>query len=616
MLLVGVDWYNPNKVSEGGLCSKAIIQGSNKPTNQTLYQSRPDAEIRIATPNQDFRYAVDVISNVRVPRVFVGVVPDAMIPGEKAGPYVKEYTVQNNGVTEMMMTVLVRESENEGFAEFGVPVYGVDKNGNTVSTASDYFNAAFEGTQSNCDDCVMVNGRSMVTVKVPLGSVTNQQIPFNLDRVVLSRDGSCTAAPTNSLRAYLSGCVVVTASHEQPGNAPAMEPYEYTLPAAALQNSGAITVGGSQTDRDLFWKNFGDTSLEVAQFSLNFVPFLSDGIDLLGQVYNTAVGEEVDPVLATLASAGLILDTTTGGVGDITAPVKAVYKFSLRTAEGGLAVVIKDTVSAAITSGKNALGIIDELRSGFEFVVSIAKGGFGTIKNFDHVFDDVAEVACSITSGPARIGAALEIAATSQCKKQFAETLTNAKNRMDEAGLAFDTRKYIDGVAQLKDRGVGGYDDLLNEFARVGDKGNLKGVEFELDYALSQLNNQTVLVRWVQAATKNGNSYAKYTQAGYPSFGEPSNLDVDTFREVISPPGNYLDSKKWIIDQCKVKSGLLTDAEDQLSRMQAWVAIDPENRIGRFVIKDYNSLTDTLWDTFNRGGVVLVNINGNLLPRP
>lgn len=371
--LVGVDYYNPNNPAEGGLCSSAIIL---RRTTTPLLQSRADAEIRVATPLQDFRYQLDTIAGVRVPRVFVTVLPDAMIPGDKAGPLVREYTIDNGGKKELMMTVAVRESEAQSYAEFAVPVYGVDRNGALASNANGYFNATFEGLTTNCDDCVMVGGRSLVNVKIPLGAAAGREIEFNLNRVRLSRDGTCTNDTVSPLRAYLSGCVTVDAGHEVPANAPALEPYTYALPAAALARSGAVTLGVSGTDRDTTWANFGNTSLEVASFALNFVPFLSDGADLLTQVFNTATGQGADPVISTLAAAGLILDTTTGGAADFTAIVKGAYKFSLRSG-GVVAGVVKTETTNLLAGGSTATQYIGALKTRFKTLSDFATLGSG-----------------------------------------------------------------------------------------------------------------------------------------------------------------------------------------------------------------------------------------------
>ena len=116
-----------------------------------------------------------------------------------------------------------------------------------------------------------------------------------------------------------------------------VEPFPFEISPLALAAFDTVAVGENVAEREAFCKNFADTSITVVKFGLNFLPFISDGADLLGQLYNTAVGKEVDPILATGASAGLILDLTTGGVGDITAPIKGAYKFSKEAADKGLA---------------------------------------------------------------------------------------------------------------------------------------------------------------------------------------------------------------------------------------------------------------------------------------
>ena len=117
---------------------------------------------------------------------------------------------------------------------------------------------------------------------------------------------------------------------------------------------------------------------------------MSDGIDFGSQVINAATGQQVDNVLLIMASAGLVLDATTGGVGDVTAIFKAIYKESRRI--GG---IFADVIAAEVgqlLSGKTAGQVIDALKVRFKVVVDFgAEGsgcgalGIGCFKQYDGI---------------------------------------------------------------------------------------------------------------------------------------------------------------------------------------------------------------------------------------
>lgn len=489
--LVNHDYWNPNNPYEGGLCDFAIIK---REAVNPLLLSRSESEIRVATPLQDFRYKIDNIAEVRVPRVFVTVLPDAMIPGEVAGPYIEQHTITNAGKTEMMMTVSIRESEAQSFAEFDVPVYGVDRNGALASSASGYFNATFAGLETSCDDCVMVNGVSQVTVKVPLGGAAGNDVEFSLDRVRLSRDGTCSNDSTSPLRGYLSGCVTVDAGHEVFANAPPMEPFAYTLPPEALSRSGAVTLGASEADRDLTWANFGNGTLEVAKFGINFIPFLSDGGDLLGQIYNSASGKGADPVISTLSASGLILDVATGGFGDFTAGIKGVYKLSLQS-NGFFSAVIKTSVSDFVTSGRSAREIIDGLSTQFNVVSKLFfNGGLNAVRSADQLAKGLSKLPCPVSASslsalagcsPAEISGivarVIENATTDGVGAQLNDSLIKVCCSLEDGGSG-----YIKGAENLVERAAQGSANVRNlegviSEAKVGDSLRSSGFN-DLEY--------------------------------------------------------------------------------------------------------------------------------------
>ncbi len=93
------------------------------------------------------------------------------------------------------------------------------------------------------------------------------------------------------------------------------------------------------------------------------------------------MGKEVDPVLATLATGGLVLDITTGGIGDLTSIFKGAYRLSLQAAEQGvggvLAAVIKEQAQSLLTGAITARQFIEGLGDRFKTFVDFAKPGTG-----------------------------------------------------------------------------------------------------------------------------------------------------------------------------------------------------------------------------------------------
>jgi hypothetical protein len=76
-----------------------------------------------------------VIGGLRIPKIFIAVLPDKMIPGEKASPYTTENKGDFNGTSQLMLTVRLRQSDVlNGNIKFKVPVYAVDDTGALMTT--------------------------------------------------------------------------------------------------------------------------------------------------------------------------------------------------------------------------------------------------------------------------------------------------------------------------------------------------------------------------------------------------------------------------------------------------------------------------------------------------
>ncbi|GIW28725.1 MAG: hypothetical protein KatS3mg070_2088 [Meiothermus sp.] len=75
-------------------------------------------------------------------------------------------------------------------------------------------------------------------------------------------------------------------------------------------------------------------------------------------------------MIAFLAGAGLALDVTTGGAGDITAGLKGVYRFS-KSSAGFFALQIRTTVTGLITGRARPSVALSTLRAQFQTVSTL-----------------------------------------------------------------------------------------------------------------------------------------------------------------------------------------------------------------------------------------------------
>jgi PKD repeat protein len=352
--------------------------------------------IQVINSAQLFELQFQAFAGLRVPRVVISILPDEQLPGNLPSPFLTENTVQINGKTELMLQVNIRESEaTSGFAEFEIPVYAVNDAGSQIGNMNGLFKARFNSLpDSEVADGVMIGGKAYIKVKVPLATYTNGTTQLDLSQIRVYSAPTCDTAsfyqlPTNyptgltvptTFTESLFGCNTVTATYDAPVGTP-VEAYPYTIPADYLSRTNRIFLGKSADEQTKYDNNFKDVPGNVATFVIGFIPILGDSVDLLTQVYNSAVGKAVDPVMATLATGGLILDITTGGIGDLTSIFKGAYRLSLQAAEQGLggvlAAVIKEQAQNLLTGAITARQFIQGLGDRFKTFVDFAKPGAG-----------------------------------------------------------------------------------------------------------------------------------------------------------------------------------------------------------------------------------------------
>jgi hypothetical protein len=329
---------------------------------------------------------------LRVPRVYVDVVPDAQLAGDEPSPHVREKTIVNptTGKTELFLHVMIRASEaTSGFAEFEMPIYAVNQNGakltmNTGILKARLVNPGYGITSSLVDGGVMVNGRTTLKIKIPIPTTTTTtSVPLNLTRFELYGHEGCgtdetyysATTPSPTIQQRLYGCSVVDATYDAPTN---LNPNDvgavpHTLPDNFMQQTNKFHVKSPEEQKrtDEVMK---DLPGDVAQFIIGFIPLIGDGLDLGEQLWNTLTGQEVDVVMATLAATGLILDVTTGGVADFTAILKAGYRVSVKLG-GVFADAIKEQVEDALAGKFSGEAIVNMLKSNFKNTIDFALDG-------------------------------------------------------------------------------------------------------------------------------------------------------------------------------------------------------------------------------------------------
>ncbi len=117
--------------------------------------------------NESLTITVHLFQGIRVPRVYVGIFPDHLIPGDVPTPFGAD-TVDPETNT-LIHSIIARESDiSDNKVTADVPVYAVDGNGDLMTDAVGYFGAVFDYEGSHCGDCVMINGRASITVDIPV----------------------------------------------------------------------------------------------------------------------------------------------------------------------------------------------------------------------------------------------------------------------------------------------------------------------------------------------------------------------------------------------------------------------------------------------------------------
>jgi PKD repeat protein len=321
-----VAYFNGNPISNlipytppGGdtdFCSTISAFRAFNPEFRNL-QPRQDAEINVTASLWNTALDFDVIGGLRTPKVTIAILPDKMIPGNIASPFTTENTITNpSGEKELLLTVQARASEvKAGVLEFKVPIYAVNDAGNLMSAANGYFRSKFDNLNSDCGDCVMVNGKAYVTVRLFVADYGMAGNYINTDTLTLmgGESASCgfdTSPWSAGSKRYLNNCMSVFPSHLAPNGVATLQPLKYPMPAYTYSFLGHVIAGKSPAEILVIEENMKKQAWEdVKTFVVdNMVPFYSSGKAFVEAVGACATQHQCNPAGIFLAGVGVIAD--------------------------------------------------------------------------------------------------------------------------------------------------------------------------------------------------------------------------------------------------------------------------------------------------------------------
>jgi PKD repeat protein len=346
--------------SNPDLCEFVRIRNTDVP----VLQAKGNSEFFVTSSLFDQTYRFDVIGGLRIPKIYIAVVPDKMIPGDKATPYTTENKGNFNGTSQLMLTVRLRQSDvNSGNIKFKVPVYAVDDTGALMTTANGYFKAAFKTTNpqllSDCGDCVMENGKAFIEVTMPSNAYPLNGDQLDLTQISMYGNPNCGSDNSDWINkmpdnAFLNNCSTITALYTPPNGIADIPDFKYPLPVVTANFFGHIVINDTATAvlkwnsylKDGFWD-------DTKTFITDFIPFIGSGKDFLEAVKACQVQEcqTLGVGMIVLAGVGVIADVTPV-TGELYAKFAKVFKPSKLSTKGvsdGIEKVIKEGVDAGKT---------------------------------------------------------------------------------------------------------------------------------------------------------------------------------------------------------------------------------------------------------------------------
>ncbi|MFN8510750.1 MAG: PKD domain-containing protein [Deinococcaceae bacterium] len=467
-------------------------------------QDRADSEFFLTGSLFFQKYNFDVFSGLRVPKVMLGIVPDRVLSGEYASPYLLEntYVDPTSGKTEMMLRVLVRQSESSKRLTFKVPVYAVNDTGNWVKQANGYFKGKFSGVESDCGDCVMKEGKAYfnVTIDPELYGLTGKKI--DVSRVELYADPMCKtdsspwAKVANTSYGYLMGCTTVTTSSEVPGGALPLKPFKYPILSSSTTFFGHVVFGETAKAVEEFYEFTSEGVFEdFGEFVIDMIPIVGSG-KACWEAINNYMGTVVDTAVTGLVCVVATVETVSGAKG-LSKVVYKAMKGSKAMGSGALSDVTEE-IAKKVRAGKKD---VDTLVREIDTVINpsaktLQKCGVSCIKPTDDLVSGLRTIkACPAPLAPLNsysYGPVFKTQSIDFCDiNKIIETVTNIGQsalldklnpvRIQEAlvlvcctgkTVAGETGMYIKNAEQLVERA-----------SKVTMEANLKGIISEAESA-------------------------------------------------------------------------------------------------------------------------------------
>ncbi len=351
------------------LCDFLQIRNVDVPVLQT----KGNSEFFVTSSLFDQTYRFDVFGGLRVPKVFIAVVPDKMIPGEIGSPYITENIGNFDGTRQLMLTVRVRQSEIlAGNLKFKVPVYAVDDSGALMTTVNGYFKAAFKtgnaAVTTDCGECVMESGKAYIEVTMPTTAYALGSAPLDLTQISVYGNPNCGTDNSDWVNkmpdsALLNNCNTVTATYVPPTGISSIPDFKYPIPTITATFWGHTLIGADAAAvnkwnsylKDGFWD-------DAKNFITDFIPFIGSGKDFLASVKACQV--QACAVLGygaiVLAGVGVIADISPV-TGELYAKFAKVFKPSKLTAKG-----VSNALEQVIKEGVDATKSVDALSTDLE----------------------------------------------------------------------------------------------------------------------------------------------------------------------------------------------------------------------------------------------------------
>lgn len=290
-----------------------------------------------------FESQVQAFAGLRIPVTSINVIPDEHLESNET----KHYWTENDGKKKLVSVYYIPQSkvqqhEGQDYVVIDVPIYAVDEAGETLDI-SGIFNAGYLNYPSYMMQ-EMIHGRAIIQVAIPLENKKLGEQKIDLTQIVMTAH-SFTNDPDNcnlnnkfGAQGYeIANCKLITTTNELPKglveshNRSNIGMFHFAnivaSPFGPAIPNGVYLNGKKISDKDIstMLNNYSGSTVSIV---VGMVPFIGDGSTLIVNAYKAVKGEPVDHIEVVLASIGLTMDALSGGVADVTTPLKVIYSSS------------------------------------------------------------------------------------------------------------------------------------------------------------------------------------------------------------------------------------------------------------------------------------------------